>query len=109
MPEHSTHQGRIDAMVRDVCSRLWARGRLLAHMEAAYTLMSNRERVVQDITNPGPLNIDGKTLTQTELKRVDIKHKVTVDAMVREVCGHLLGKKMSVPSSPEEALVFDIK
>merc|ERR1719453_2114781 len=43
---------------------------LLGKMEASHMLMSNHERVIQDITNPGPQNIDGKTLTQMELKRV---------------------------------------
>ena len=35
---------------------------VLAKMEAALMLLSNQERVVQDITNPGPENIDGKKL-----------------------------------------------
>merc|ERR1712118_346428 len=38
----------------------------LADIEAAQMLMFNAERVVSDITNPGPKNIDGKTLTQSD-------------------------------------------
>jgi len=79
---------------------------VLAEMEAAHTLMSNRERVVQDICNPGPNNIDGKKLTQTELKRLDVKYRATVDAMIREVINSLLGKTMSKPLTPEEAQVW---
>merc|ERR1712014_189764 len=33
-------------------------------VEAAHALMSNRDRVVKDICNPGRENIDGKDLTQ---------------------------------------------
>jgi len=79
---------------------------MLAQMEAAHMLMNNRERVVQDITNPGPKNIDGKTLTQTNLKRVDAKHRASVDAMVREVCCRLLGKGASEPQAAGEASVW---
>lgn len=74
--------------------------------EAAQMLMSNRERVVLDITNPGPKNIEGKPLTQMELKRVDQRSRVSVDAMIGEVCCRLLGRKMSKPSTPEEARVW---
>lgn len=69
-------------------------------------LMSNHERVVKDITNPGPLNIDGKELTQLQLKRVDPKHKPFVDEMVRAVRCRLLGKETFGPSTPEEALAW---
>jgi hypothetical protein len=79
---------------------------MLGQMEAAHMLMNNRERVVQDIANPGPKNIDGKTLTQTDLKRVDAKHRASVDAMVREVCCRLLGKGASMPQAPGEMLVW---
>merc|ERR1719291_1602987 len=79
---------------------------MLAKMEAAHMPMNNRERVVQDITNPGPKNIDGKTLTQTDLKRVDAKHRASVDAMVREVCCRLLGKGTSMPQAPGEMSVW---
>jgi hypothetical protein len=79
---------------------------MLAQMEAALMLMNNRERVVQDITNPGPDNIDGRALTQTDLKRVDAKHRESVDAMVREVCCRLLGKGASMPQAPGEASVW---
>merc|ERR1719437_257011 len=57
---------------------------MLAQMEAAHMLMSNRVRVVQDIVNPGPKNIDGKPLTQTELTRLGSGHQASVDAMISE-------------------------
>jgi len=75
---------------------------LLAEMEAAHMLMSNRGRVVQDITNPGPKNIEGKSLTQPELKRVGNEHQAAVDAMMREVCCRLLGKVSCEPQAGEE-------
>merc|ERR1711904_462952 len=67
----------------------------LGRLEAAHRLASNCTRVVQDITNPGPKNIDGKTLTQTNLKRVDPKHKESVEEMVQVVCSRLLGQEVS--------------
>merc|ERR1719217_1395945 len=78
---------------------------MLAQMEAALMLMSNRERVVQDITNPGARNIDGKALTQTELKRVDIDNQASVNAMVKEVICRLFGNTSSTPA-PQEYLVW---
>ena len=63
---------------------------------------SNRERVVTDINNPGPLNIDGKELTQTQLARVDFISKPTVDAMVHEVCRRLLGGVAAASARPGE-------
>merc|ERR1711904_382825 len=47
----------------------------LARMEAAHRLATNFERVVQDITNPGPSNIDGEELTQLHLTRVKAADK----------------------------------
>merc|ERR1712084_35832 len=79
---------------------------MLSQMEAANMLMNNRERVVQDITNSGPKNIDGKMLTQTNLKRVDVKHRASVDAMVHEVCCRLLGKGASTLQAPGEVTVW---
>merc|ERR1719238_1538056 len=75
---------------------------VLAQTEAAQLLLANRDRVVQDIVNPGPKNIDQKTLTQLELQRVDSKDKGTVDAMVREVCNRLQGK----PGTEKPSLVW---
>jgi len=80
--------------------------RMLAQIEASSKLMSNRERVVKDITNPGTQNIDGQGLTQPELKRVNPAQQETVSAMVREVCGCLLGKKMLIPSTAGVAQVW---
>jgi hypothetical protein len=96
-------QGRNPDMSSAAATALRA---MLAQMEAAHMLMNNRERVVQDITNPGPNNIDGKTLTQTNLKRVDSKHRASVDAMVREVCCRLLGKGSSMLQVPGEESVW---
>merc|ERR1711920_1147745 len=79
---------------------------MLSQMEAAHILMNNRERVVQDITNPGPKNIDGKSLTQMDLKRVDAKHQASVDAMVREMCCRLLGKGATTLRVPGEVSVW---
>merc|ERR1719335_16981 len=80
--------------------------RALARIEAANKLMSNRERVVQDITNAGPGAVGGGQLTQLDLTRVDGKHKASVDAMVRELCGRLLGQKKYEPSTEEESKVW---
>merc|ERR1719207_269335 len=77
-----------------------------ASREAAQMLMNNYVRVVQDITNPGPNNIDGKRLTQTDLKRVDIKQQALVGAMVRDVCCCLVGKATPKALSPEEVQVW---
>jgi hypothetical protein len=74
--------------------------------EAAFMLLHNFTRVAKDITNPGPNNIEGKTLTQLELKRVDAKHLGAVEAMMIEVCCRLLGKTSSGPSKAEEAQVW---
>merc|ERR1712050_648002 len=75
-------------------------------LEAARMLMFNAERVVQDITNPGPKNIDGKSLTQKDLKRVDIKHRAFVDSMIGAVCCRLLGKTTCTPSTTVEGQVW---
>jgi len=79
----------------------------LAQMEATHKLMSNRERVVQDIANPGPRNIEGKALTQKDLKRVDIEQQTSVDAMVQEVCCRLRGKVTCGPAAGEELVWAD--
>merc|ERR1719230_729020 len=73
----------------------------LGQIEAASKLMSNREKVVQDITNPGPQNIDGKALTQLNLKRMGRQHQASVDAMMKEVCSRLLGTETSKPSTEQ--------
>merc|ERR1719453_2854614 len=73
---------------------------MLGQMEAALKLSSNRERVVLDIVNPGPNNIEGKTLTQTGLKRVDSKYKSCVDDMVKAVGHRLCGAGVAGPLNP---------
>jgi hypothetical protein len=81
---------------------------VLGQLEAAHRLMLNRETVVKDITNSSPDALLGGKITQTELKRVDPKYRVSVDEMVKAVCSHLLGQDMSLPSrsKPEEALAW---
>merc|ERR1719428_1128465 len=98
--------GRIQGYPGMSASAAAALKTVFVEMEAAHLLMSNRERVVNDICNPGPKNIDGKSLTQQGLIRVDMKYQAPVDAMIREVCGRLLGKGSSTPPSPEAALVW---
>merc|ERR1719310_337679 len=78
----------------------------LMRMEAAHRLASNWERVVQDITNPGPKAIGGGTLTQLNLTRVDQRHKASVEKMVMAVIGRLLSQEVSGPSSQDEALAW---
>jgi len=73
--------------------------RALGQIEASSKLVSNSERVITDITNPQPI-------TQPNLQRVSPEETQTVRAMVREVCGCLLGKKLSVPSTPGAAKVW---
>jgi hypothetical protein len=79
--------------------------KVLAQIEAASKLMSNREKVVKDICNPGSNAINGGQVTQTDLKRLQPGQQSSVDAMVREVCGRLLGKNVSEPG-PSEAQVW---
>merc|ERR1712050_716116 len=55
---------------------------VLGQLEAAHMLMANREMVVQDITNSGKNGLKGGKLTQQDLKRVDSKHRASVDEMV---------------------------
>jgi len=79
---------------------------MLGQMEAALKLMSNRQKVAQDITNPGPNGVNGGKLTQLKLKRVDRQQQASVDKMLTAVCGRLLGKGISGPSTTEEALAW---
>lgn len=76
-----------------------------ARQEAARALQANQAKVVADICNPGPKNIDGIALTQTDLDRVDAKSAKSVDAMLTEVCGRLQGTGARKPSR-EEAVVW---
>lgn len=109
-------QGRTPDMSSDAAEAL--RGQLAlivvasetvasGQQEAAKVLEGNRARVVQDITNPGPKNIDGKNLTQTSLARLDAKHKATVEAMIKEVCSCLRGKAVvTMPSMEGDVQVW---
>ena len=59
---------------------------MLGQLEAAARLQGNFARVLQDITNRTTANIDGKALTQLELKRVTAPgDRPHVEAMVRAV------------------------
>merc|ERR1719191_1824089 len=51
---------------------------VLGQMEAAHKLISNREMVVNDITNSGSAGLKGGQLTQTNLTRVPSNKKATV-------------------------------
>merc|ERR1711897_17431 len=75
--------------------------KVLVEIEAASKLMSNREKVVLDITNAGPSGVNGGNLTQLDLTRVDRKQQVFVDAMVKEVCSRLLGNSGPEPSTEQ--------
>jgi hypothetical protein len=77
----------------------------LGQVEAAVLLMTNHETVVNDIANPGPNAIKGGAMTQLDLKRVESKHKPSVDKMVRAVEARLLGSG-ATPPSKEEAMVW---
>merc|ERR1712187_634077 len=119
----SQDQASVDKMLTAVCGRLlgkgisgpstteealaWAQAAtfLSGRIQASSKLMSNCDKVVLDITNPGPSGVDGGQLTQRDLKRVDRKHQTVVDAMVKEMCGRLLGKK-NAGASPERAQVW---
>merc|ERR1712032_1368154 len=79
---------------------------MLGQMEAILKLMSNREKVAQDITNSGPTGLKGGKLTQLNLKRLEPNNKAYVDKMLVAVCDRLLGKRISAPSTPDEALVW---
>merc|ERR1719375_1426931 len=78
----------------------------LAKIEAAHALMYNRERVVEDITNPGPQNIDGKPLTQLHLIRLEPKNAATVSSMMSALASLLLGQTVSGPGFGTEAMVW---
>merc|ERR1712187_425093 len=73
--------------------------KVLAQIEAHAKLYSNHENVVKDITNPNPL-------TQLSLKRVDSTSQKSVDVMVREVCGRLLGTRTTEPESVIQSQVW---
>merc|ERR1712151_1338513 len=63
-----------------------------ARSEAARKLILNHKAVATDVTNPSPkLNIEGKALTQTNLKRLDIDSRAQVDQMLLEVTRRLVG------------------
>jgi len=79
--------------------------KVLAQFEAVSKLMSNREKVVKDICNPGSTAVNGGQVTQTDLKRLPSAQQSSVDAMLREVCGRLLGKNASGPG-PSDAQVW---
>jgi len=79
---------------------------VLGQIEAASKLISNHEKVVKDITNAGPLGVNGGKLTQLDLKRVDKSQQASVDAMVEQVCSRLLGGKRVPPTTAEQDQVW---
>merc|ERR1711904_677359 len=77
--------------------------KVLAHIEASSKLTSNRDTVVKDICNQGSTAVNGGSVTQTDLKRLQPGQQQSVQAMVSEVCRRLLGKKASQPGPSEWA------
>jgi hypothetical protein len=75
-------------------------------MEAAKALMSNRDRVVKDICNPGRTNIDGQKLTQPELQRLSKEKEACVHAMISDVCCSLVRSTNPQPNLKKEAAVW---
>merc|ERR1719409_2522972 len=74
--------------------------------EVAMKLMGNRDRVVKDICNAGPKNIDGKALSQPELRRVGKQCEETVHAMISDVCCSLTHKTNPTPTTAKEPTVW---
>merc|ERR1719301_257935 len=79
--------------------------KVLAQLEASSKLTSNVDKVVKDICNQGSTAVNGGSVTQTDLKRLQPGQQASVDAMVREVCGRLLGKSAAAPG-PSDAQVW---
>ena len=64
--------------------------------EAAMALRNNQARVLKDVCNPSKeLNIDGKPLTQLELRRVAPRYEALADEALREIERRLLGHASS--------------
>jgi len=64
-----------------------------ARAEACAKIVGNHCNLLKDICNPRPtLNIDGTSLTQTELIRVDASFSQYVDEGLREAARRLLGR-----------------
>merc|ERR1711904_643149 len=78
-----------------------------AKVEAACKLEENFARVLQDITNQEPTNIDGEVLTQPQLKRVDPKHVKSVEAMLKAVCSRLRGEAAPFAPSKDNAQAWE--
>lgn len=57
------------------------------------------------MTNPGPLNIEGRPLTQLELVRVPESQLEFADSALREIERRLIGEGRSDPRTEEEAMV----
>merc|ERR1711871_506215 len=70
-----------------------------AREEAGSRLRNNMQRVLQDVTNSSPTtNIDGKPLTQLELRRVTApQDRPHVEAALNEVVRRLLGTPAQKP------------
>merc|ERR1719335_453455 len=78
---------------------------VLAQLEASSKLTSNRDTVVADICNQGSTAVNGGSVTQRGLKRVQSVQHPSVQAMVKHVSDRLLGKKVSAPG-PSDAQVW---
>ena len=75
-----------------------------AREQAAKAIISNHFRLLQDICNPSETdNIDGKSLTQSELQRVHPSLAAYVDEGLRETARRLLGHGMPTALNPTNA------
>merc|ERR1719159_1408828 len=77
--ENEVHEHEREADMSNAAKK--ALRTVLGKMEAALKLMSNREKVAKDITNPGPSGVNGGQLTQLGLKRLDPTCQASVDKM----------------------------
>ena len=69
-------------------------------------MRDNHGRVLSDVCNPGPLNIDGKPLTQLELRRVAAEDAHLADQALKEVARRVLGEGWSDPTTAEQGTVW---
>lgn len=79
--------------------------KMLASLEAATLLKTNKDRIVADITNPGPRAVGGGSITQMGLKRLSPADAPAVDRFVSAVSSKLLGNERFGPSG-EDARVW---
>ena len=79
---------------------------VVAREEAALKLQSNHSRVLRDVCNPGPLNIEDKPLTQLHLRRVAPKDELFADQALREIFKRLIGEGETAPTTQQQGVVW---